>query len=346
VTGRERILRAVRRQVPDRVPVTLAYGHIDELCRLSGHPEMIGKLRQDQQTVEFHPGRLRPEQLGPYVGEAPPGVNFDDWGIGWYSSSTAATSGFIHPLANATSAEEVRHFPFPDLTERWRHEDLERDVAALHAQGVAAVGQMSQTIFEVAMLMRGVQRLLVDFLESPALVTTLLDRITDVRCFQAKRLAQAGVDILRLGDDVGSQRGMIMSPGTWRRWLKPRLRRVIESAAAVRPDLPIKYHSDGNVKAIIPELCEVGVTILNPVQPEAMDPAALKQAYGQRLAFWGTIGTQSLLPFGTPEQVRSTVRFMVRTVGEGGGLVLAPTHSIEPDVPWDNILAFYEAAEG
>ena len=119
-------------------------------------------------------------------------MRFDEWGVGWYSSSTAATTGFVHPLAGVESAAEVRDFPFPDLTERWRHEQLESDIAAVHAQGMAAVGQMSQTIFEIAMMMRGTERLLIDFYDSPDLATALLDRITELRCFQAERLALGG----------------------------------------------------------------------------------------------------------------------------------------------------------
>ncbi len=345
MTGRERLLKAVQRQIPDKVPVTLAYGHIDDLCRQRGHPEMVGKLRQDERTLGFHARPAAAEQFRPYIDNPPPGFEFDEWGIGSHRSSTGATATYIHPLANVNSPAEVHAYPFPDLTEPWRHENLEREIAAIHAQGLAAGGQMSQTIFELAMLMRGVERLLMDFLTNPDVATALLDRITEQRCFEARRLAEAGVDVLRVGDDIGSQRGLIMSPATWRRWLKPRMREVIRSGTTVRPDLPVKYHTDGKVEVVIAELAEIGVTILNPVQPEVMDPVWVKETYGDRLAFWGTIGCQSTLPFGTPDQVRSTVRHMIETVGAGGGLVLAPTHSIERDVPWENMLAFYDAAE-
>lgn len=339
------MLAAVRRQVPDKVPVTLAYGHVDDLCRQRGHPEMAGRLRQDQRTVSFHTRGIDPERIAGYV-RAPLGeVAFDEWGIGRWRSSTGATVDHIHPLANVTSAREVEAYPFPDLSEPWRHIDLEEQIAQIHAQGLAAVGQMSQTVWETAMLMRGVDNLLMDLVQNEAVAAALIERITHLRCLQARRFAEAGIDILRLGDDVGTQRGLLMSPATWRRWLKPGLQTIIASATAVRPGLPIKYHSDGKIEPIIPDLIEAGVTILNPVQPEAMDPVAIKDAYGDRLAFWGTIGTQTTMPLGTPETVRATVRRMIETVGEGGGLVLAPTHSIERDVPWENILAFYEAAD-
>jgi uroporphyrinogen decarboxylase len=105
----------------------------------------------------------------------------------------------------------------------------------------------------------------------------------------------------------------------------------------------IFYHSDGNATAIVPDLIEIGVDILNPVQSECMDPGEMKRLYGDRLSFWGTIGTQTTLPFGTPDDVRREVKTRMETVGVGGGLVLAPTHMVEPDVPWENLVALVEA---
>jgi uroporphyrinogen decarboxylase len=204
---------------------------------------------------------------------------------------------------------------------------------------------MSQTIFELAWAMRGMEQLMIDMYLNEEFLAVLLDKITQIRCDMAQRFVKAGVDILRLGDDVGSQKAMLLSPKMWQKWLKLRLAQVIASGKEVNPNIPILYHSDGNIKAIIGELCEVGVTILNPVQPECLDPAKLKQEYGDRLAFWGTVGTQTTMPFGTPQAVKAEVRTRIRTVGKGGGLVLAPTHSINADVPWENIVAFYEAAE-
>ena len=137
----------------------------------------------------------------------------------------------------------------------------------------------------------------------------------------------------------------MMSPATWREWLKPRWRKVIKAAKDVNPAVLAFYHSDGDVRPVIEDLIEIGFDILNPVQPECMDPAALKRAYGDRLAFWGTIGTQTTMPFGTPDEVRATVKERIETVGVGGGLLIAPTHVLEPEVPWENIVALFEAVD-
>jgi len=120
---------------------------------------------------------------------------------------------------------------------------------------------------------------------------------------------------------------------------------VWAAARRVKPDILISYHSDGFIEPFIPELIEIGLDVLNPIQPECMDPADIKRKFGDRLAFFGTIGNQTTLPFGSPEDVRREIRQRIETVGKGGGLVLAPSHMIEPDVPWANIQAFFEAAD-
>ena len=151
--------------------------------------------------------------------------------------------------------------------------------------------------------------------------------------------------MLLCGDDVGMQHKLMMSPAMWREWLKPRWKAVWAAAKAIKPDIHIWYHSDGNIEDIIPELIEIGMTILNPVQPECMDPEKLKDQYGDTIAFWGAVGTQTVFPFGTPDEMRQTIKWLMQTVGKNGGLLLAPTHVLEPDVPWENIVAFAEAIE-
>ena len=172
----------------------------------------------------------------------------------------------------------------------------------------------------------------------------ILDRLTEMQCDGMRFIADCDVDVVITGDDMGTQRGMMMSPDMWRKWFKPRMAKVIEAARSVKPDVHVWYHSDGDVRDIIPELIEIGVDVLNPVQPECMDPAELKRLYGDRLNFWGTVGTQTTMPFGTPEEVRRVVRERIETVGkDGGGLLIAPTHVLEPDVPWENVVAFFDA---
>jgi uroporphyrinogen decarboxylase len=151
--------------------------------------------------------------------------------------------------------------------------------------------------------------------------------------------------VLSLGDDVSMQTGMMMSPDIWRLYFKPRMARLIESVRRIKPDLHILYHSDGNPEMIFDELIEIGVTVLNPIQPECMDPAEIKRKYGHKAAFWGAIGIQHTLPFGSPGDVRDEVRLRMETIGKGGGYIVGATHVIAPEVPWANLKALYDAID-
>ncbi|HPY90525.1 MAG TPA: uroporphyrinogen decarboxylase family protein, partial [Lentisphaeria bacterium] len=156
--------------------------------------------------------------------------------------------------------------------------------------------------------------------------------------------AQAGVDLLCIGDDIGMQKTTMMSMDNYRQWLKPRHAAVINAAKAAKPDILVTYHSCGFIEPFIPELIEIGVDVLNPVQPECMDFAKIHAQYGTHLSFWGTLGTQTTMPFGSADEVRSTTLRNLAIAGSKGGLFCSPTHIIEPEVPWDNIEAYVQAA--
>jgi uroporphyrinogen-III decarboxylase len=140
------------------------------------------------------------------------------------------------------------------------------------------------------------------------------------------------------------QNQMLISPQLFREFFKPRYARLFAKWKVLNPALKIAFHSDGNIFSIIPDLIEVGLDILNPVQPKSMDPATVKKMYGDKLTLWGTIDIQEVLPFGTAEDVAREVKLRLRTVGKGGGLIISPAHNIQPEVPLANILAFYETA--
>jgi uroporphyrinogen decarboxylase len=199
--------------------------------------------------------------------------------------------------------------------------------------------------YETSWQIRGYEEFLTDLMLRPAMAEALLDRIANRNCLTATATARAGVDYLRLGDDVASQRSLMFPPEIWRRVFKPRLAKIIEAGRREKPDLDVWYHSDGNIWEIIPDLIEVGVTILNPIQPECMDPVKLQREYGRDLVLDGTIGTQSVMPFGTPEDVTETVRQNIEQLGQAGGLILSPTHVLEPEVPIVNIEAFFAACD-
>lgn len=343
---RENALAAMRRENPDHVPFLLSFTPpmYELFVEKTGAENPAEFWDFDARGTYF---RNPPEKgdYGPYLpDDLPEGTWIDEWGIANVPGSMFHFSKMVHPLRNAQSVDDILDFPLPDFTKEACWKDIESEVSAYHARGYAVAGSLEMTIFEISWYLRGMEDLMSDMLQYPEMAEVLLDRITDLRAFQARTFAQFGADVLSLGDDISMQTGMLMSPRMWRKWLKPRLAEVIEAAKTIRPDILVQYHTDGDCRAVIPELIEVGVDILNPIQPECMDPVAIKNEYGDRLSFSGTIGTQSTMPHGTPEDVRAAVKKMIETVGVGGGLFLAPTHVIEPDVPWENVVAFIDAA--
>jgi uroporphyrinogen decarboxylase len=348
MTSRERVLTALRRQVPDRVPKN--FGWTEPVLALirskigAGDPYEF--FRHDTRHVVPRPS-AHPGDFAPYFAglNLPPDTRIDEWGMAEIPDPGVHYTTYVHPMARLTSADEIETYPWPDSTAAYRWAHVAGEVKDWHVRGMAIEAWLECTIFERAWYMRSMDALLTDFAENPEFANALLDRITEESCGRAALFARADVDVLALGDDVAMQTGMMLGPATWRRWLKPRLARVIAAAKTIKPDVLIRYHSDGDCRAIIPELIEIGVDVLNPVQPVCMDPAEVKREYGDRLAFWGTMGTQTTMPFGTPADVAAVVRERVATVGAGGGLFLAPTHVLQPDVPWENIVAFVDAVE-
>jgi len=345
---RERILRAMRRQIPDRVPREAVFTiPVEEEFRLrtyvSDYETYFG---MDRRTVVFRRPQP-PTDFSPYLEgvSLPEGAFQDEWGNLVVKGFKYRTTDYVFPIRNLHSVAELNEYPFPDFRQDLCHAHLDAEVKSLHDRGLAVTGDLWGTFFERSWHIRGMDQLFFDFADNPDFANALLDKMFDLRIFMATRFAEAGVDILHTGDDLGMQHSLLMSVPMWRKWFKPRLAQVWAAARRVKPDILISYHSDGFIEPFIPELIEIGLDVLNPIQPECMDPSDIKRKFGDRLAFFGTIGNQTTLPFGSPEDVRREVQQRIETVGKGAGLVLAPSHLVEPDVPWENILAFFEAAE-
>jgi uroporphyrinogen decarboxylase len=351
---RERVLTAMRHQIPDRVPFDFPNGFapaaLAEFRKRTGQDDPYEYFQTDCRGVGPSWESQHPLDHSRYHHSLPPRAWVDEWGIGHLPTESkeeghAHLEGFIYPMLNLRTKEDAQEYPLPDIEAEYRYCNLPEQIRDLQAREYCVVGGMACTVFEIAWYMRSMELLLMDFVDNPEFATTLLDRITEKRVIQAERMSAMGVDILSLGDDIASQRGMLMSVPMWRKWLKPRLKEVIDSARKANSEVLIFYHTDGDGTAIVPDLIEIGIQILNPVQAECMDGAALKREYGKDLAFWGTIGTQTTLPFGAPDDVRREVKIRMETMGDNGGLCLAPTHMVEPDVPWENLAALAEAVE-
>jgi len=275
----------------------------------------------------------------------------DEWGVGWVSvpydtpyGGGRYTEPRVHPLADADADAVARYRP-PDPGRPELYADAERLIAE-HGAEYWIVGSTVTTIFETAWALRGLEQMLTDFIDNPDLADAVLEIPYRYHLAAAETLVRMGVGMIWLGDDVGHQQGMLISPRHWRRFLKPRMAHIIERLKAINPQLKVAYHSDGCVYAIIPELIEIGLDVLNPVQPAAMDPSWLKREYGKDLCFWGSMDEQYTLPFGSPDEVRQEVLKRIATLGAGGGLILAPTHHLQLDTPLENFWAMVEVVTG
>lgn len=272
-------------------------------------------------------------------------VKFDCWGVAHeHNPDSHHMTLMHHPLENASSPAELEAYPWPEFAQV-DYSYLHPEVEAIHEKNLAVFVWAECTIWETAWYLRNMENLFVDMGSDDPMATFLLDKITDLACLRVRKFAAAGVDILGLGDDIGMQTTPMMSMEMYRTWLKPRLARVIASAKSVKPDILISYHSCGYVLPFIGDLIEAGVDVLNPVQPECMDFAEVHAKFGDRLSFNGTLGTQKLMPFGSPQQVKDEVRRNLDIAGRKGGLFCCPTHMLEPEVPWANIEAYVEAVK-
>ena len=274
-----------------------------------------------------------------------PGTTFDFWGIGYEPGSSAESfhlQHWRHPMERFDSLEQLHAYPLPDFAHA-ADAHIAPQVQALHARGLAAIGYMAATIWETAWYLRGMAALMMDMALEDDKAVFLLDAITDRAVLRAQAFARASVDIIHVGDDIGTQRALMMAPDFYRAWLKPRLARVIAAARAIKPDVLIEYHSCGYVWPVIDDLIEAGADVLNPVQPECMDFAEVHARFGDRLSFSGSLGTQSTMPFGSADDVRAMVWRNLAIAGPRGGLWCTPTHLLEPEVPWANVEAYADA---
>jgi uroporphyrinogen decarboxylase len=348
MNSRDRLLTALDGGEPDRVPRALGFYHQD----IKGLVPR-GEYRHDLVDVNFVEFPLSPEEktlermASPYrpdtrLGSAAQVATYARWRY------RPQTPEYRSPLAHVRSLQELHRFPFPDVSAAYHVKALARQVQSVHTRGLAAGGNLPHLggeLFEAAWRLRGLENFLIDLLERPDWAHFLLDRLTDLARRNAETLARAGVDVLALDDDVGMPGTMIISPAMWREFFKPRMAAIIQAARATKPDLRIVYHSDGYFEPIVGDLMEIGVNAINPLQPDHMDAARIRQRFGPRLALWGTVGHHTTFSFATPEAIRQEVKHRIETLGRAG-LILCPAYDIdEPDIPWENIAAFLEAVE-
>ncbi len=352
---KERVLKALRHEEPDRPPIhaTVTPQVGEALNRKLGIEDdglidaffgnRISFIKALLQMGNDCVGVGACTAPGFTARKNPDGSTVDEWGI------TARKTGLYdemisHPLAEIESAQDLASFPFPNPLAEGRF-DWAEDTIKAYGDEYAIIGEQECTIFELSWYLVGLEKFLLDMALGNPYVFELLDRVMDFSLKQATRLIDLGVDIILFGDDMGDQNGMMISPAMWRRVFKPRMLHVFQTVKKLNPEIQIAYHSCGSILPIIPDLIEIGLDILNPLQPLAkgMDAQFLKTTYGKQLSFYGGIDIQNLLPKGTPQEVRQVVKEKTSILGKGGGYIAAPAHNLQPDTPLENIFAMYEA---
>lgn len=376
MNSRERVLTAFDHREPDRIPFDLgsvqvtgiheiAYRNLRQALGLPQVPVDLCDTIQQLATIEndlaerlgidfrglyplnSHNWGINEEDAGEYW------VYHDEWGITHHRPKDGGLYYSIVevPLPKSDFTEqEIKQFPWPDMGARWRLAGLREQAEQFRAAGYAVVLKDAFAgIFEFAQRVIGMENLLILMSVDYQKAGILFDKLLDLKLsYWQTALEVLGdlVDVVTYADDYGTQQSQLISPVMFRKQLKPRIRQVFELQALLAPQAKRFFHSDGNVRPLIPDFIEMGVDILNPVQTTAagMDPIVLKRDYGQDLVFWGGgVDTQGILPNGAPQEVKDDVKRNIEALAAGGGYVFNTVHNIQADVPPQNILAMWEA---
>jgi len=348
LTPKRRVELACSHQEPDRPPI-----------KIYMTPEIAAKLKDrfpgrdllqvfgiDFRSVS-HPRHVRE----PEIEKPDPSLTYDIWGVGYkeiaYESGTYSEAYHL-PFRNMTEMEEVEAHPWPDPDD-YDYSGMAEKCRELGEYAVCFGGAGTPDILNGVGRGRSHARVIKDIMIGDRIGTAIIDRRVEFWyefCKRGLEACDGEVDILWLGEDLGTQNGPFFSMSTFDRFFRPRLKRFI--------DLGHKYgaraamHSCGSTRALIPSLIDMGLDILDAVQPEpvGMDPEGLKNDFGDRLTFCGLISTQKTLPFGSVEDCMREARHRVEVMGRDGGYFFSPAHCIQPDTPLENILAIYRVAMG
>ena len=342
MNAKSRVHAALKRQPVDRVPIWMWF-HPDTTARLS--------------TLLELPPRLIPDAMGDDVRQTWVGNNYamegivheldgethvDPWGVEWMKEGPF-NQITRSPLQDADE-ESVRAYRYPHNRIDALLENMESVVAARHEFFIGC--DISPCLFEMVCRIRGMEKTILDLAAAPQRAQAMLN---DAAAFSVHLAESAcdryALDWLWTGDDVGGQRGMIMSPQCWRDMIRPFLARIFDVGKS--RGLWVAYHCCGSLRPIIPDLIDIGLDVLNPIQCNCpgMDPLELKKEFGTALSFMGGVDTQHLLPAASEDEVyAATAHLLGGMMADGGGYILAASHAVPPETPMENIFAMYRAA--
>ena len=375
MTARERVLTALDHREPDRVPIIVGasnatgmkmrpYRRLAQLIGVEASDQYLydwpelGSAALDEVTLRRLGTDVRPvtdafpSWLRERHGSRGPHDPFiDDWGGGQVELDDGTWFPGIHPFVEATTLEAIEHYPWPDMDDPSRVAHVHEAAARIRADGEFAIMATPWLLFplERAFALQGLDGFLTNLALEPEFAEALLRRIAELCTRLMGHFLDAlgpDVDIIKIGDDLGTEQSLLMSPAMYRRILKP-IHAEYVSFIRSRTTARVFFHTCGDVSALLDDFVEIGIDILNPVQTSTgglADLGVIKRRYGDRLSFCGAIDTKRVLPDGTPEQVRAEVRRVIGELAPGGGYLLAAVHTIMNEVPPENILAMVDEA--
>jgi uroporphyrinogen decarboxylase len=342
MTSKERVLSAIQRKPIDRLPRYF----------------WIGKGAAENICKEYH---ITPDEVEAFVGndvmqpwlsinkqmslDCEEGTQFvDEWGITWQREG-AYNTVVKHPLAGLDE-KEITEYPLPDPYDTNRYTELKLLIDKYGTEYFIGA-DVSGTIFEPCYHLRGLEDLMVDMAMEAEEADVLLDKVCEFSKDVAIEATKMGADWIWLGDDMGTQNSMLIPPYMWRKYFKPRMKYIIDSIHAEKPDMIIAYHSCGSIMPIIGDLAEIGINVLNPLQASAidMDHEYIKKQYGDKLTFFCGLDTQMFLVNAKPEVTKVRMKQEAITMSAGGGYIVGVSHALQHDVPVYNIKAMLDALE-
>jgi uroporphyrinogen decarboxylase len=370
MTPRERVLAALNHQPVDRIPIDLggtqnstvctgAYDSLKAFLAVTVPTQEISKafeiVKMDEAVLSQLPVDTRSLFAKPPTRSRthwPDARTFvDDWGVTYRQPEHwPQWDAIAHPLAEAT-IDGLEKYDWPDVEDEGRYAGLRDQAQDLHENTDYAVtaSTMDTVIFDRCWMQRGMEQFLVDMLLDPEFALALMEIVADIQFRRHERfLEQVGpyIDAIMIGDDMGIQDGLLIRPELYRQMVKPFHTRYVQLIKE-QTQAKVIMHTCGSIADLVEDYIEIGVDVLNPMQVSAngMLPQSLKQRFGGRMAFWGGIDTQQLLPQGRPEDVRAAVRATIRVMGGlEGGYVLGAVHNVQDDVPPENVWAMLDEA--